>query len=103
VAEDTARYITDILRIYILAGIAVTAYQCFDILIRYFGKAKEGELLPQHIWLIVASYLSYVSSACAVTVVSFGKGLTVSIFYNTLAVTLGVLALSKVRRHVLNK
>lgn len=76
----------------------------FSILVNYFERYREGGLLPQHIWLVASAHLTYTTAGVVVVLRSFiERHFAAEILLFLLASVLGLQALWKIRRHVLQR
>lgn len=85
-------------KVLVLLVLAALSGLAVDVLIRHYPRARSGGLLPQHIWLIVASYLLFMLDV-ALYQFDFSRALHFTV--EMVAGTLGLLALWKVRGHIL--
>lgn len=92
----------DVARIVFLLGALYLLAISVEILIRYLGVAYRGGLLPQHIWLIVFSYLSFVVASAVDVAGRLGHPqLSPATPLRLIGLLVGAIALWRVRQHVL--
>lgn len=97
----------EIFRLIILSGMFLIVVVTADILGVYWRTYKanrtQGRLLPQHIWLIVLSYLLFAAGAAYHVIDRLGEhNLSLSTPVYAIATFVGLIALNKVRKHVYN-